>query len=175
MANPKAEILAQSIESSIPLLTRYLPGFNDGNRTRQAPGLPNHVAWTLGHLAITMHRAAERLGGHAIASADFIEGAERGNANAFGTAGVGFGSTVTSDPAAFPPLKRCVDIFEAAAQRLAASVRGLSEPALSEETSWGQAKLSRERLAARMIFHNGQHTGQLMDLRRVMGMPRVVG
>ena len=54
--------IADAIGSTSVLLDRYLNGFDDTNHTRQAPNLPNHVAWVLGHLALTMHRAAERIG-----------------------------------------------------------------------------------------------------------------
>ena len=45
--------LAEAIGSTRELLVRYLQGFDDANATAQAPGLPNHAAWTLGHLALT--------------------------------------------------------------------------------------------------------------------------
>ena len=53
------DLLADSVLASSALLSRYLVGFNDQNRTTQAPGLPNHAAWCLGHLSLTMHRACD--------------------------------------------------------------------------------------------------------------------
>ena len=43
--------LAEAIRSNKTLIGRYLKGFSDANHTKQAAGLPNHVAWTLGHIA----------------------------------------------------------------------------------------------------------------------------
>ena len=53
--------LADGINHSADLLRRYLAGFDDSNATRQAPALPNHAMWCMGHLAVTMHRIAERI------------------------------------------------------------------------------------------------------------------
>ncbi len=46
-----ATALADAISSTEELLTRYLAGFDDHNAVAQAPSLPNHAAWILGHLA----------------------------------------------------------------------------------------------------------------------------
>lgn len=59
----RAEHLAAALESTRPLLTRFLAGFDEANRTRQPTNLPNHVVWTLGHLALTMLRTADRIRG----------------------------------------------------------------------------------------------------------------
>src|SRR5256885_8582910 len=44
------------------------------NHTAQPPGLPNHLAWSLGHLALAMHRAAERIDGAPVPGGDFAPG-----------------------------------------------------------------------------------------------------
>lgn len=56
----RSSVLADGIEGSRMAIELFFTGFDDSNRTIQAPGLPNHFAWTLGHLAFVMHRAAER-------------------------------------------------------------------------------------------------------------------
>jgi hypothetical protein len=56
-----AALLADAIGSTEELLIRFLEGFDETNATAQLPGLPNHAAWTLGHLALTMHRASEQI------------------------------------------------------------------------------------------------------------------
>ena len=84
-------LLAESIESTGDLLTRFLDGFDDTNATTQAPGLPNHAAWILGHLALTMHRAAER-----IASEEYPL--------AWDPEPYAFGSTPSPERESYPPL-----------------------------------------------------------------------
>jgi hypothetical protein len=171
----RGDVLASGVEQSSKLLARYLEGFDDGNRVRQMPGLPNHAAWTMGHLAYVMHRAAERIDGMQVPEDDFIDGAESGDAMRFGVESVALGSTVTSDSKRYPSWARCREIFEASVQRLSIALREADDAALDATKDWGKAKTTAHDLASRMVFHTGAHGGQLIDLRRALNMPRVVG
>lgn len=174
----RAETLARMIETSVPLATRYFAGFDDHNRAVQAPGLPNHFAWTLGHCALTMHRMAERMDGGALPEADFQAGAERAEGappTRFGTEGVSFNSMPIGDAGAYPLAARCVEIFEGACARLASAVRCASEERLDAMEAWGASELPMVDLVVRVTLHNAMHTGQLVDLRRGLGLGRVLG
>ena len=174
----RAETLARMIETSIPLATRYFAGFDDSNRATQLPGMPNHFAWTLGHCSLTMHRMAERLDGLPLPDADFQAGVEHAGGSPpsrFGTEGVAFYSTPTPDADAYPTAARCTAIFEAACQRLAAAVRGASDERLDVMEPWGASQLAMADLVVRVTLHNAMHTGQLVDLRRGLGLSRVIG
>jgi hypothetical protein len=166
------DMLADAVIASAAMLSRYLAGFDDHNRTRQAPGLPNHAAWCLGHLALTMHRASERFGGEAVLpTLDFNVGSPRGDSSRFGTESVGFGSTPVDDPSCYPEWARCVAIFEAATQRLATAIRSASDAAIMKPLPFfGGESLCAWHAAPRIVFHNGTHCGQLADLRRALGM-----
>ena len=61
-----AKTLAEGVVTSRTLVARYFPGFTDSNHTKQAPGLPNHFAWQMGHLALTMYRIAEKFDGRGL-------------------------------------------------------------------------------------------------------------
>lgn len=165
--------IAESLTACKHLLGRYLAGFDDSSRTRQAPGLPNHVAWTLGHLAMTMHRVVEKLDGRSFPETDFVVGASRGDTMRFGTESVAFGSSVIADGAAFPSMARCVAIYDAACDRLAGAVRAAPESKLDETAKWGAGEGPLYLLALRMVFHNGVHTGQIADLRRALGFKSI--
>lgn len=169
------DLLADAVLASASLLSRYLAGFDDENRTKQAPGLPNHAAWCLGHLAMTMHRASERFGAEAqLPVADFITGSPRGDAERFGTESVGFGSAPADDPSCYPSWARSVAIFDAATKRLAATVRSASTEALMKPSQFfGGAVLPTWQAVPRAVFHNGTHCGQIADLRRALGMKSV--
>lgn len=39
--------------------------------------------------------------------------------------------------------------------------------------TWGRGETTARDLLVRMVFHNGMHTGQIVDLRRALGMPGV--
>lgn len=167
--------LAEAVRSTIALVERYLKGFDDSNHTRQAAGLPNHVAWSLGHLALTMHRVAAMVDGGPLPAAEFTDG-KTGTGGAdgrFGAESVAFGSTPSGDASHYPSMMRCIAIFRGAVERLARACEGASDEQLGREFPWGQAKLPWRVLVSRMIYHNGMHTGQIADLRRAFGMPSV--
>jgi len=183
----RQDALAEGVLACKSLLGTYLPGFDDSNRTRQAPNLPNHVAWTLGHCALTMHRAAEKFvsraggaggaaGAGALPDADFFRGSGTGgDPERFDTETVAFGSTPADDPARYPRFARCVEVFNGACDRLAAAVRGADDATLDRVVAWGaRAELPLFLLVQRMIFHTGNHTGQIADLRRALGLPPVL-
>lgn len=168
----RSAMIASAILESRALTARYFAGFDDTNRTRQAPGLPNHFAWNLGHLAYIMHRCAEKLDGGPLPRADFIEGGHAsggGDASRFAAESVAFGSSPVDDPAQYPTAARCVEIFNGACERCAAAFRNADEAKLDTETPWGAMTLKLWQIGPRMVFHNGAHAGQLADLRRILG------
>lgn len=156
------------------LAARYFAGFDDSSATRQPPNLPNHLVWSLGHMALTMLRAAEKIDGAPLAESDFLPGS-RGDSRRFGAESVAFGSKPADDRSLYPPLERAVEIFNRACDRLGAAVLAASDPKLHEMTKWGAAEIALHALVTRMIFHNGTHVGQIADLRRAMGFSRVLG
>ena len=175
-----SDLLADAVAEGRILLERYLAGFDDANRTKQPPGLPNHAAWQLGHLALNMHRVAERLDLSPLPEADFVTGDGRagggaGGAGRFDTESVCFASGPVDDPALYPDWERCVAIFRAAASRLEGALRNAGDGALDRAIPWGRAETTIATLAMRMVFHNGTHAGQIVDLRRALGMKGVIG
>src|SRR5262245_11889920 len=127
--------LADAVLASRMLLARYLAGFTDENHTRQAPNLPNHVAWTLGHLALDINPTAEKFDGKPPPPADFTPGGITAAPGArppqtFAMESVAFASTPAADPAGYPSLARCTAIFDAACERLAAALRAATDAQL---------------------------------------------
>ena len=167
------QLLAESVRESKAWLTRYLKGFDDTNYTKQAPGLPNHVAWTLGHLALTLNRIAERIDGRPISESDFVTGA--GGRERFDTEAVSFGSKPVDDPSRYPGYARCVAIFENAIERCASAVQNADDATMAKSSKWGKGEVATWSLPARMVFHNGTHTGQIVDLRRALGLGNILG
>jgi hypothetical protein len=180
------DLLAESVLHSRDLFKRYLVKFDDSNHTKTAPGLPNHVAWCLGHLALTNNRFCEWLpGGKADASGtplnglpatDFIDGATSGDAERFGSESVAFGSNPNATAIVFPCFARCVEIFDASIARFAATVRRLSDSELLTPVPMFRGVTAPPYLlVARSIYHIGIHNGQIADLRRVLGMGSALG
>lgn len=172
----RRDVLAESVLLTKTLTARYLAGFNDVTVVRQTPDLPNHVAWLLGHCALTMHRVAEKLDGQGLPARDFVTGDGQGGSRdkgLFDSESVGFGSRPEETHNRFPKLDRCVEIYNAAADRLAAAVRAADEIKLDTPVRWGNAETPLWGLIVRMVFHNGFHTGQMADLRRALGFKSI--
>jgi hypothetical protein len=167
------QVLANAILQCKPLLTRYLADFSDANHTAQPAMLPNHVAWTLGHLALTMHRAAEKIDGVPPTDSDFIVGSAAGDQKRFGTDSVAFNSHPSGDPTRYPSLARSVEIYERACDRLAHLVVRIDEDGLKKLVQWGSGETTVEALISRMVFHNGMHCGQIADTRRALAMKSI--
>lgn len=171
------EALADMVALSRDMVKRYLKGFDDSNHTRQAPGLPNHAAWSLGHVSLTMHRVRERLDARPLPAEDFSSTPiVRGNQppRVFFTEDVAFASVPADDALRYPAWGRCVEIFETAVAQLAHSVRGAPDGSLDQMMSWVTGAVPVWQLVVRMVHHNGMHCGQIVDLRRVIGLPLVI-
>jgi len=133
----RREALARSVEASVGFLTRYLAGFTDDNRTSRGPGAPNHAAWTLGHLAFTMHRAAYKIGGSGIPARDFVRGdGTGGDAERFDTESVCLGSVPTNEAGRYPRMDRARAIFGNACGELASVVREADDADLDRIVPW---------------------------------------
>lgn len=176
----RREIIAQGVEGCKLWTGRYLIGFDDANCTRQPTNLPNHVAWSLGHCAHTMHRVAGMFDGHGIPEGDFAAGApdEGGPSHRrptrFWIETIAFNSTPTDDAKVYPGMARSAEVYNAACDRLAGAIRAAADEKLDETVQWGIGPITLGVLCLRMIFHNGDHTGQILDTRRALNMPRVI-
>ncbi len=175
--SPRAVILADAVASTKALTARYLAGFNDVTHVRQTPDLPNHLAWILGHCALTMHRVASMFDQGELPASDFITGDGTGGSRdrgVFDREAVAFGSRPEERHDRFPTLARCTEIYNRAIDRLANCIRSADDATLDQLVPWGSGQqMPLWQLVSRMIFHNGFHTGQIADLRRALGFRSV--
>lgn len=177
--HPSPSTLAGMIRHSAPLLLRFLQGFDESNRTIQPPGLPNHPIWILGHTAFTMARFGHLIGNAAPSGADFISDATASASSSnreqrFLIDDIQKDSTPTDDPHRYPSLARGQEIFARAVEDLARAIESLPPARLQESVPWNDGPQRIDALAIRLCFHNGMHSGQLTDLRRVLGLSRVL-
>jgi hypothetical protein len=167
--------LAHAVRLSEGLFLRFLPGFDDQNRIAQAPGLPNHLSWTLGHCSITMLRCADLITGFTspqpLPTTDWVHGdGTAGDPSRYDTESVCYGSTPKPDAKKYPRLERSVEIFRASIDKLARATAEASPTMLEREVTWGGGPIVAGDLVPRMVFHNGMHAGQIADLRRALGL-----
>ena len=105
---PRQATLARAVRLTAPLASRFFVGFGADTATAQVPGLPNHMIWNLGHLALTMHRAIEKLDASPPPESDFLQGDGRSGGPArFDTESVCFGSTPAVGVAHFHGVASC--------------------------------------------------------------------
>lgn len=173
--------LARMIRQSVPLLTRFLRGFDEGNRTSQRPGLPNHPAWILGHCAFTMAKLASLAGGPTPPERDFAPGNFPSSDRLPGTTpdrcfieDIAKDSHPIDDSRRYPSLARATEIFERAASDLANFIESLPPAQLERLIDWNGSPQRIDDMAMRLSFHNGMHAGQLTDLRRALKFDRVL-
>lgn len=156
-------------------LMRFVRGFEESTRTTQAPFLPNHVVWTLGHCALTMNRMAERFDGQPLPDRDFVSGdGGNGTSTQFDTESVCIGSQPVDEPTLYPTLARGIEAYELACDRFAAALRNATDEQLETMVEWHDGTHALWTLVNRVIFHNGTHAGQLVDLRRALRMDRII-
>ncbi|HEX8875971.1 MAG TPA: DinB family protein [Phycisphaerales bacterium] len=181
-----SDLFADAALHARDLLKRYLVKFDDTNHTRSAPGLPNHLAWCLGHLALTNNRFCEWLPGEktdaqgrplvGLPASDFIDGAASGDSERFGSESVSFGSHPAIPGVVFPKHARCIEIFDASIERFAAAIRKLSdEDLITPVPMFRGVTAPPHLLVARAVYHVGIHNGQIADLRRALGLGTVLG
>jgi len=171
----RQQTLAEAVRSTSGYLTRYLAGFDDSNATTQGMDLPNHAAWTLGHCAYTMHRVSARFDGQDPPETDFIDGdGAQGDAQRYDVRSIVIGSEPVDDPSRYPRLQRGRAIYEQACERLARCCEYATDAQLDELQDWHGGPLPLQALVLRICFHNGTHAGQLVDLRRALGLPNVI-
>lgn len=170
-------LLARAVVDAQPLFERFLAGFDESSRTRQAPGLPNHAIWTLGHLGLYLHRGADRVAGHndnqPLPPDEFAD--RTGEADWFDPESVCFGSQPVDDPGRYPSLARGIAVYHSGLDHLRDACAGASDELLDRTIAWGSWSMTGEALAMRMVFHVGIHAGQLTDLRRALGMDTIIG
>ena len=173
---PRSEalILAASIESTEPLLLRYAEGFDDVTAIRQLNGLPNHLLWILGHCGFTMQRVGAFLDGGEVPPADYRYQPEEGDAY-FLIDVIRRDSVPRECAEEYPSLSRGREIFSSAISRLANAVRNTAPEQFASPVDWHEGPIELSQLIHRVCFHNACHAGQIVDLRRGLGLPRIIG
>lgn len=172
----QAAMLGQVISCSEGLMLRLMAGFDDRMAVAQPPGLPNHLIWTLGHCAHTMSRLASMFDGAELPASDFAESAgSQENRAQFDITSICRESTPEDNADRYPTLIRSQEIYAAACHRLANAVAQLDERELNKTVQWHDGPISKVDLIARVCFHNGAHSGQILDLRRALKLPHAIG
>lgn len=146
-------------------LNNFTKGFTREQATAQAPGNPNHLIWTLGHLTITYHWFANCVDGKGTKPPEGYEKL------------FNMGTKPTDNPSDYPSLEEVTAAFGEAVQRVTSAAETLTAetmfaPPAQDTGGWVTDRYDAVLKAA---WHNGWHVGQLASLRKAMGMPAMFG
>lgn len=151
---------------NIKLLERMIGDIPADQMCQQPPGLPNHPAWTLGHLALVRFGMIKQMGGE---TSDFPEQ---------WIALFGRGSTPCADVEQYPAkdelwsavvrlhetTMKCLETLSPEQLERPHSIESLKEP----------FPTLGDLLVQMLTSHDGLHVGQLSDWRRALGYPRLM-
>ena len=163
MADAKANGLF-ALGFSRKTLTGMLEGIPEDKRTYHPAG-GNHVMWILGHLAWSDDFFMKELAGLDRACPDEWEGL------------FGMGSEPADDPSKYPPYEELLSQFHGRREVLVEWFTQLDDGRLTEplKEEWKGFAENLGSLMSSLAVHEGMHIGQLTDIRRGLGLPRVMG
>lgn len=145
------------------MINKFAEGFSPEQVVAQAGACPNHLLWTLGHLASSASWTHGMItGGGPIVPEGY-------------SALFGMGSKPIGDPALYPSFKEVREAYESSFRRLVDAVERLDDKDLLEAPEQDSGGFISDKLDAlsKLAWHEGWHLGQLSDLRRGLGLPNV--
>ncbi len=132
--------------------------------TRPTPN-SNHAAWILGHIAYANDSFCAKLGGQDSVLPENHESL------------FGMGTTPTDDAADYPSKAELLDALNKSHEFVVGWFKSMSEEQLASPLPEGMEMFGPNfaSLASTMVWHDGIHQGQLIEVRRALGLPRVFG
>jgi hypothetical protein len=156
------EPVLHSFAYALAFLREQVSDVPDADLASQPPGVPNHPAWTLGHLAFT----AQMLG-HVVGVPPWLP---HGWARQFAP-----GTSPVGDRRAYPQKDELLAILDDARARLVAAVAALPPERLDvpfpDPAYLDVFPTVRHALTQILVGHTAYHVGQVGAWRRAMGFP----
>lgn len=157
--------LLSGFESTIAFIRAQVYDLTDAEMILQPPGLPNHAAWTLGHLIFSFQEIAAETGSARWLPEDW-------------ESRYGFGSSPARALSAESSRDNMIAMFDDAARRLHDAVSMLDEDTLSlplpDEDARAVMPTVGHALLQIVSAHTAFHAGQIAAWRRGIGK-EVVG
>jgi hypothetical protein len=157
----KDEIL-NSLSLHVTTLHKLVGDLDDVQMTRQPVGVPNHPAWTLGHIIFSFQGIGEEIGLEPWLPADWEK--------RFGT-----GSTPVADVGTYPTKHELLGTLADAERRVREQLITLDDAALRDPLPDERVREILPTLGHAVLHvlvgHTAAHLGQLAVWRRAMGLP----
>ena len=154
--------LVGCFERTVAFMHQSVADLSDEDLVLQPPGVPNHAAWTLGHVVHSCQAMAGELGVEPWLPGDW-------------DSRFGYGSSPTAVDSQYPSKAALLMGLGDASQRLRTALLGMDQAALAEPLPDEQV---REMLPTKghallqvVAAHTAYHAGQLAVWRRAIGRP----
>lgn len=137
----------------------------DEQMTHRPTPQANHAAWILGHLAYADDGFRTKLSGNEAVIPENYE------------ALFGMGTTPSDDASLYPSKADLIAVLEQSHAALTSWFKSLSDEQIASPLPEGMEMFGANHatLAATMTWHEGIHAGQLIEVRRSLGLPRAFG
>jgi hypothetical protein len=150
-----------SYELNLLFLRHLVSDLDSKQMVQQPENVPNHPAWTIGHLLYSCQQIGGEVG--------IPPWLPDGWGHTFGT-----GSTPIADPSAYPDKEALLRALDDGRQRLAAALTGKGEAGLVEPLPDARHRQRLPTIGHAVLHilasHTALHLGQLTVWRRVMGL-----
>lgn len=147
------------------LLLRALEGFEGDAWVKSTHDTGNHTLWTLGHLTVS-----------AAGFANFAGSAFDGLPESY-NALFNMGTEPKADLSAYPDPAEVTEHYKAASAHVHQAWLDADAEAMAEkpEGFFGEMFPAKSHVAMFLGHHEMTHIGQVLMIRRMLGMPRVIG
>ena len=152
--------LIHSFEATVGFLEKSVADLSEEEMVTQPPGVPNHAAWTLGHIIFSCQGMASEFGTDPWLPEDW-------------EADFGYGSIPRAKDHGYPGKADLIELLSDSAARLAQTVRGLDSSALARELPDTDFPTMGDVLLQVVAAHTAYHAGQLAVWRRALGKESV--
>lgn len=154
--------LVGCFERTVDFLQKSVADLSDEDIVLQPTGVPNHAAWTLGHVIYSCQAMAGELGVPPWLPADW-------------ESRFGYGSSPTAVVSQRPSKAALLTALGEASKRLRAALLGMDQISLAEPLPDEQARellpTKGHALLQVVAAHTAYHAGQLAVWRRAIGRP----
>jgi len=144
---------------------KLLDGIPEDKQFHQLMGSDGHIAWQLGHLAVSNAFFAALIDGEAVGMPEKYDKL------------FGMGSKPTTDKNAYPPVAELKKSFDQTYDRLIAAATKLRDSDVGMPTAMDSGGFAKDRLHAIELaaWHEGWHGGQISNLRKAAGLKGIWG
>jgi len=148
--------LVHTFDATIEFVEKSVADLSEQQMVEQPTGVPNHAAWTLGHVILSCQGIAVELGAEAWLPDNW-------------ESVYGYGSMPRGDLQFYPRKAELLAILASATSRLRQALLAATDSVLSRSLPGGQLPTMAHLLLQVVVAHTAYHAGQLTVWRRAIG------